>query len=69
MARAAVSRLVRAMLRFDVLRRRWVKDWMKDGESTDRKDSAVRMGGWACSSTAVITLPSRDTQSKAGSPY
>ena len=46
-----------------------MKDWMKDGESTDRKDSAVRMGGWACSSTAVITLPSRDTQSKAGSPY
>ena len=39
--RAAISRLVRAMLRFDVLRRRRMKDWMTDSESTDRKDSAV----------------------------
>ena len=45
---AAISGLVRAMLRFDVLRRRWMKDWMKDFESSDRKDSAVWVDGWAC---------------------
>ena len=40
-----------------------MKDWMTDSESTDRKDSAVWVDGPALySSTAVITLPSRNTQ-------
>ena len=40
---AAVIGLVRAVLRFDGLRRRRVKDWLKDVESYDRKDSAVHV--------------------------
>ena len=44
-------------------RRRWMKDWMKDRENGDRKDSPVRVYGPALyGSTAVITLPSRNTQ-------
>ena len=60
---AAVSRLVRKMLRFDVLRRRRMKNWMKDSESTDRADSAVWVDGPTLyNSTAVIMFPSRNTQ-------
>ena len=43
-----------------------MKDWMKDSESTNRKDSAVWVHGaalyvYSSTCTAVIILPSRNT--------